>query len=300
MLTAQPSATSPAHPGATVPVTVVIPTLDEADRLPGCLASVAWAAEVIVVDAGSTDATRDVARAAGAQVIECRGCTIGEQKNLGIARATQHWVLSIDADERVSPELRDAVEHAVRAPDARAYRVHLRNRYLGAVYMRGGWGRDRHVRLYPTLYRWTTHQVHEKLDVTGEIRDLAGFLEHDSYRDLPHQMRKAVTYAEWGANDLLPRAEAVSIATLLGRPVWRFVKTYLFEGMWKEGTRGFIFCVVHAWACFSKYAVLWDRQRRMAPAIAVALEPSPADAPAVGAPTRVLSAPLRTAVPLQG
>jgi glycosyltransferase involved in cell wall biosynthesis len=245
-----------------VPVTVVIPTLNEADRLPGCLASVSWAAEVIVVDAGSTDGTPEIARAAGARVIACHGRTIGEQKNEGIAAATQYWVLSIDADERVTPELRASIDRAVRAPDARGYRVHLRNRYLGAVYMRGGWGRDRHVRLYPTTCRWSPNQVHEKLAVAGEIRDLDGYLEHDSYRDLPHQMQKAITYAEWGAADLAGRARRVSLATLLLRPVWRFVKTYLFEGMCLEGTRGFIFCTVHAWACFSKYAVLWDRQRR--------------------------------------
>lgn len=248
------------------PVTVVIPTLNEADRLPACLSSVAWAAQVIVVDAGSSDATREIARSFGAQVIETRGSTIGEQKNLGIAAASQHWVLSIDADERVSDELRASIDHAVRAPYARAYRVHLRNRYLGAPYMRGSWGRDRHVRLFPTSARWSAHQVHEKLEVTGAIADLSGYLEHDSYRDLPHQMRKSVTYAEWGAADLEQRAGAVSLATLVVRPFWRFVKTYLLQGMWRDGIRGFVFCAVHAWSCFAKYAVLWDRQRKAAEA----------------------------------
>jgi glycosyltransferase involved in cell wall biosynthesis len=277
-----------------VPVTVVIPTLNEADRLPACLASVAWAADVIVVDAGSTDGTVELARAAGARVIEGRGRTIGEQKNFGIAAATQYWVLSVDADERVTPELRDAVNRAVRAPDARAFRVRLRNHYLGAAYMRGGWGRDWHIRLYPSTCRWSTHQVHEKLEVTGEIRDLDGFLEHDSYRDLPHQLRKATTYAEWGASDLLPRAGRVSTATLLVRPTWRFVKTYLLQGMWKEGTRGFVFCAVHAWACFSKYAVLWDRQRRLAP------EPRPvAETAHAAEPTMTFSSTV-SAAPMQG
>ena len=252
-----------------VPVTVVIPTLNEADRLPACLASVAWAAEVIVVDAGSTDGTAEIARASGARVIDCRQRSIGAQKNLGIMAASQYWVLSIDADERVTPELRHAIDRAVRAPYARAFRVHLRNRYLGAPYMRGSWGRDRHVRLYPTFARWSAHQVHEKLDVTGEIADLDGYLEHDSYRDLPHQLRKAVTYAEWGAADLAPRVGPVTLATLVGRPLWRFVKTYLLQGMWKEGVRGLIFCAVHAWSCFAKYAVLWDRQRTLGAAAPV-------------------------------
>ena len=283
-----------------VPVTVVVPTLNEADRLPACLASVAWAADVIVVDAGSTDGTVELARAAGAHVIECRGRTIGEQKNLGIAAATQYWVLSVDADERVTPELRDAVERAVRAPDARAFRVRLRNHYLGAVYMRGGWGRDRHIRLYPSSCRWSTHRVHEKLELTGEIRDLDGLLEHDSYRDLPHQLRKATTYAEWGASDLLPRAGRVSTATLLVRPTWRFVKTYLLQGMWKEGTRGFVFCAVHAWACFSKYAVLWDRQRRLSPVSRPVTEPAPTAEPTITFASTGPAAPVRSVASVQG
>jgi glycosyltransferase involved in cell wall biosynthesis len=298
------AASLPATPQAAlerpVPVTVVIPTLNEADRLPACLASVAWAAEVIVVDAGSNDGTVELARAAGARVIECRGRTIGEQKNFGIASATEYWVLSVDADERVTTELRDAVDRAVRAPDARAFRVRLRNHYLGAVYMRGGWGRDWHIRLYPSTSRWSTHQVHEKLEVTGEIRDLDGFLEHDSYRDLPHQLRKATTYAEWGAGDLLPRAGRVSAATLIGRPTWRFVKTYLLQGMWKEGTRGFVFCAVHAWACFSKYAVLWDRQRRLAPVSRPVTEPAPAAEQTITFSPTVPAAPVRSVASLQG
>ena len=140
---------------ASVPVTVVIPTLNEADRLPACLASVQWAADVIVVDAGSTDGTAEIARARGARVMESHGPTIGAQKNLGIAGARFPWVLSIDADEAVSPELRDAIVGTLAAPSKAGYRVHLRNRYLGAPYNRGGWGRDRHIRLYQRSCRWT-------------------------------------------------------------------------------------------------------------------------------------------------
>jgi glycosyltransferase involved in cell wall biosynthesis len=245
-----------------VPVTVVIPTLNEADRLPACLASVEWAADVIVVDAGSTDGTPAIARARGARVLESRGPTIGAQKNLGIAEARFPWVLSIDADEAVSPELRDAIVGTLAAPHKAGYRVHLRNRYLGAPYNRGGWGRDRHIRLYPRSCRWTDDQVHELLIISGEIGDLDGRLDHESYRDLAHQLRKCCTYAEWGAADLVRRGARVGPSHLVLNPIWRFVKTFLLESMWREGWRGFLFCAVHAWACFTKYALVWDARRK--------------------------------------
>lgn len=260
---------------ASTPVTVVIPTLNEADRLPACLASVQWAADIIVVDAGSTDDTREIARAHGARVISSQGPTIGAQKNVGIADARFPWVLSIDADEAVSPELRDAIVATMAAPTNAGYRVHLRNRYLGAPYNRGGWGRDRHIRLYPSSCRWTADQVHERLIINGEIGDLGGRLDHESYRDLAHQLRKCCTYAEWGAADLVRRGARVGPSHLVLNPAWRFVKTYLLESMWREGWRGFLFCAVHAWACFTKYALVWDAQRKAAAARPVTASPLP-------------------------
>lgn len=258
-----------------VPVTVVIPTLNEADRLPACLASVQWAAEILVVDAGSSDGTADVARAYGARVMESCGPTIGAQKNLGIAAARFPWVLSIDADEAVSAELRDAIVDTLAAPSKAGYRVHLRNRYLGAPYNRGGWGRDRHIRLYQSSCRWTADQVHERLMISGEIGDLDGRLDHESYRDLAHQLRKCCTYAEWGAADLIRRGARVGPSHLVLNPVWRFVKTFLLQNMWREGWRGFLFSAVHAWACFTKYALVWDAQRKAAAASPVSLAPLP-------------------------
>ena len=260
---------------ASAPLSVVIPTLNEADRLPACLASVQWAADVIVVDAGSTDGTLDIARAHGARVIESRGPTIGAQKNLGIAGARFPWVLSIDADEAVSPELRDAIIRTLAAPSHAGYRIQLRNRYLGAPYNRGGWGRDWHIRLYRQSCRWTADLVHERLIISGEIGDLDGRLDHESYRDLAHQLRKCCTYAEWGAADLVRRGARVGPSHLVLNPAWRFVKTFLLQSMWREGWRGFLFCAVHAWACFTKYALVWDARRKADAASPVPPAPLP-------------------------
>ena len=250
----------------TIPVTIVIPTLNEADRLPACLASVRWAAEVIVVDAGSTDGTAVIARRFGATVIEVRGATIAGQRNAAIDRATQPWVLSLDADERVTMELEASIADAVERPTADAYRIHFRNRYLGAPMERGGWGRDRHVRFARANIRWRIAQVHERLDFDGPVAELAGRIDHDSYRNLEHQLRKVTNYAAWGANDLHSRQTRVGLSHLVLRPLFRFIKCYLLQGAWREGRRGLVLSVVHAWSAFAKYAVLWDLERQAAEA----------------------------------
>jgi len=250
-------------PGPTpVPVTVVIPTLNEEDRLPGCLASLWWASEIIVADANSTDGTRDIARRFGAQVLEGCGPTIADQKNAAIARAKHRWVLSVDADERAAEELGSEVAVIVAAPTAQAYRIQMRNRYLGGPYELGGWSRDWHIRLYPSSARWTSQRVHERLEGEGPVADLRARLEHESYRDLAHQLEKGHRYSVWGAQDLFAKGRTVRVSDMVFRPAWRFMKTYLLEGMWREGVRGFVFAAVHAWCGFTKYALLWDEQRK--------------------------------------
>jgi glycosyltransferase involved in cell wall biosynthesis len=245
-----------------LPVCVVIPTLNEEDRIAACLASVRWAAEVIVADAGSTDATVVIATRAGAHVIDVRGTTIAGQRNSAIERATQPWVLALDADERVTPELVESIAVAVSAPVADAYQIHFRNRYLGAPMERGGWGRDRHVRFFRASLRWRVKQVHESLDYSGVAGTLAGRIDHDSYRSLQHQLAKVSNYSQWGAAALHAKHKRAGYAELLVRPLWRFIKCYLLQGAILEGRRGVILAVVHAWSAFEKYALLWDMQRR--------------------------------------
>ena len=245
-----------------VSLTVVIPTLNEVDRLPACLASVQWAAEVIVADAGSTDGTQELARRLGAKVIEVTGTTIAQQRNVAIAAASHPWVFALDADERVSAELATSIARELYAPRADVFRVHMRNRYLGALMERGGWGRDRHLRLFRSTMRYQVKRVHEGLEYAGVVVDLAGRLDHDSYRNLSHQLAKVHQYAQWGAEDLFARGKRAGVAELVARPIWRFIRCYLLQGACLEGHRGFVLAAVHAWSAFAKYALLWDMQRQ--------------------------------------
>ncbi|MBU6366459.1 MAG: glycosyltransferase family 2 protein [Gemmatimonadetes bacterium] len=258
-----------------VPVSVVIPTLNEVDRLGACLRSVGWAAEVLVVDGGSSDGTVAVAREAGVRVIEGRWATIAEQRNAGIEAATQPWVLALDADERVDATLAASIADALAAPRHDGYRLRYRNWYLGAPLDRGHWGRDVHLRLFQRRFRYRVQRVHEGLDFHGSTGELAGLVLHDSYRSLAHQLHKVQRYGEWGAADLAQRGRRVSWGQLVVRPTWRFVQHYLFQGMWREGVRGFVVSAVHAWSGFVKYAVLWDLQRQAASRVAPLAPPRP-------------------------
>ena len=277
-------------------VAVVIPTLNEADRLPACLASVQWAAEIIVADGGSSDATREIATAFGATVIELRGATIAGQRNAAIDIATQPWLLYLDADERATPELAASIAVAIAAPTADAYRIHFRNQYLGAPMVRGGWGRDHHVRLARAGIRWRIKQVHESLDFDGSVADLAGRIDHDSYRSLEHQLRKVTNYSVWGADALLARGKRVGLSHLVVRPCWRFVKCYVLQGAWREGRRGLVLSVVHALSAFAKYALQWDLERQSAESVSRATTTATRRAPLASWPAQPDSAP-REALP---
>jgi hypothetical protein len=142
----------------------------------------------------------------------------------------------------------------------------MRNRYLGAPMERGGWGRDRHVRLFKSTLRYRPQKVHEGLDYDGPVANLAGRLDHDSYRNLEHQLIKVTTYSAWGAADLHARGKRVGLSHLVVRPLWRFVKCYFLQGAWREGRRGLVLSAVHSWSAFAKYALLWDAERRDAEA----------------------------------
>ena len=250
-----------------LPITVVVPTLNEADRLSRCLSSVSWAAQIIVADGGSTDRTREIAEQHHASVLSNCGSTIGAQRNAAIAVASQLWILALDADEVATPELRDSIAAALARTDTmngtavQAYRLKMRNQYLGGPMERGSWGRDWHVRFFRAHLRFETKRVHEGLDYGGPVGTLAGVVDHDSYRSLQHHLAKVATYAQWGADDLYAKGKRATWSHLFARPAWRFVRAYVIDGNWRDGRRGLVFSVVHAWSAFAKYALLWDRER---------------------------------------
>jgi glycosyltransferase involved in cell wall biosynthesis len=240
-----------------VPLTVVIPTLDEAAQIAQCLDHLAWADEVVVADAGSRDATVALARAAGAVVLERSGPTIAAQRNAAIGRARNAWVFALDADERFTDALRDEVARTVAAPRHQAYQVRRRNVYLGSELTRGHWGRDWVTRLFPRDRRYVERRVHEHLERLDDVGRLESLLLHEPYRDLSEQLDKMSRYARWAAEDLYERGEHATAWQLVGSPASRFLRAYFFQGSIADGRRGLVSSLLGGYTAFLKYAHLW-------------------------------------------
>jgi glycosyltransferase involved in cell wall biosynthesis len=244
-------------------VTIVIPTLNESAQIGQAVADLSWADEVIVIDGGSTDDTVAIATAAGARVITVCGETIAAQRNAGIAAARNTWILALDADERVSPQLRAELRQVVagRNPTHAAYRMKFRNHYLGRELRHGPWGRDWHVRLFTRERRYVTHRVHEHLESIDDVGALTGPIMHTPYRDISHHVAKIVKYARWGADDLHARGRRAGVWELTARPAWRFVRDYFVFAGWRDGMIGFVAAALSAFAAFLKYALLFARSQ---------------------------------------
>ncbi len=151
------------------PLTVVIPTLNEAAQIADCVRHLGWAGEVIVADRCSGDGTVDAARAAGAKVIVADAPTIAAQRNAAIAQAAHEWVFALDADERIGPPLAVELQAVVAAPRHEAYAVRRRNVYLGRVMRYAGWGNDWTVRLFRRNRRFIERRVHEGLEPVADV-----------------------------------------------------------------------------------------------------------------------------------
>jgi glycosyltransferase involved in cell wall biosynthesis len=241
-----------------IPISVVIPTLNEAGRIEAAIESVRWADDVIVIDAGSSDGTALIARRLGARVLTVTGQTIGAQRNAGIADARHDWILALDADEEATPELREALANlcATQAPAHRAFRIRSRNWHLGKELRHGPWGRDWKVRVFSRSERFSSARVHENLETLDDVGALDGALIHHPYRDLSHQITKIAQYAKWSAADMRAKGRKASLTAMLTRPSWRFVRDYIVLSGWRDGRAGFIVATVSAFSVFLKYAIL--------------------------------------------
>lgn len=239
---------------APVPITVVIPTLNEEVDLVGCLGSVEWADERLIVDAGSRDETVPVARQAGARVVEVGSIGIARQRNRGIAEARRPWILMLDADERVSPELAQEVRELIESgPSADAYAIRRRNFFLGKEIRHGGWGSDWVVRLFRSGLGYLEREVHETLEHGGPAERVGGTIYHTPYRDVAELREKSDRYAALAARELCGLPSVIKFWRLATHPVARWALMYLGRAGFLDGWRGMVLSSFAARGVFRKY-----------------------------------------------
>lgn len=245
------------------PLTVTVITRNEAANIEACLASVAWADERLVIDCGSTDETVALAQRAGARVIVRPWPGYGEQKNFAAAEAQHDWILSLDADERVTKELADEIRQVLQHPSAPGYRVPRVTWHLGRWFRTTDWYPDLQLRLYDRRRgRWKTRRVHESVEADGTAGRLAAELQHYAYRDIAHHLETMNRYTTLAAQDMFEAGRRAGAFDLLAHPAAAFLRNYFLKGGVTDGVPGLIVSSMNAGYVFLKFAKLRELERR--------------------------------------
>jgi (heptosyl)LPS beta-1,4-glucosyltransferase len=250
-----------------IAVSIVIITFNEAANIAAVLESVRWAAEIIVVDAESTDQTVAIAQGYGARVIVRPWPGYAAQKEFASQQAQYDWVLSIDADERVTEHLANEIQQIVEADyqgerDHQGYYISRQNYYLGQPIYYSGWAPDYQLRFYRRgVGHWHGAYVHESLKVAGTVGYLTGKLAHYTITSLTEHHQRLDRYTNLAAAELIARHCRVGYADLVLRPIVAFGRSYFWRWGWRDGCWGLLIAYFAGYYVFLKYAKAWEKRR---------------------------------------
>ena len=243
-------------------LSAVVITKDEAHNLHDCLESLLFCDEIVVVDSGSTDGTQDIARRHGARLIERKWPGYGPQKEFARREAAGDWILSLDADERITPILRAEILEALASPAVDGFEMPRLSTFLGREMRHSGWWPDYCLRIFrKDAAHFSSDLVHERVRIGGQVARLAGHIEHHPVRSLEDVVRKIDTYSTLGARILTSRNRSVGATTPVIRAAASFVKTYVLKRGFLDGAEGLINASVHAQTVFWKYTKAWAARR---------------------------------------
>ena len=241
-------------------VSVTIITLNEAQHIAGAIDSAGWADEVVVVDAGSTDDTVTIAQRKGARVSTRAWSGYVDQKNHAAALAANDWVFSLDADERIPPELASEIRALLaREPQRRGYRMPRVTFHLGRWIRTTDFYPDYQTRLYDRrAARWQGRYVHESVRVDGGAGQLKHDLQHYSFRDLSDQVARLNHYSTLAARQMHESGRRATALDLLVHPPAAFLRNYVLRRGVLDGGVGLVISLVNAYGVFLKFAKLWE------------------------------------------
>lgn len=248
-------------------ISALVHTRNERQQLPGCLDSLCWADEIVVSDMASNDGTREIAANYGARLIDMPIEPIVERvRNRAAAACKGDWILVIDADERVSPELAKKIRELVKVDDVAAYSIPRKNYFLGVWLEHGNWP-DPQIRLARREKIKWSELVHEHPQVDGRVVDLPGnpleAIEHPGYApDLGRFMAKLLHYSQLDAQRLETKIAPPVWPWIVRRPLSEFYGRYMKEGAWRHGMHGLVWSALMAVYQFQLAAHYWDRQRK--------------------------------------
>ena len=242
------------------PVSVLVITRNEEDNIAACLESVAWADEIILVDAESKDRTVELARRFTSKIFLEAWKGFAEAKAFGVTKARNEWILWLDADERVTPELGKEIQEVLLTdPPVAAYRVARRAYFLGRWIRHSGWYPGKVTRLFrKDRASFSNDAVHEGLDIHGETTDLRNDLLHFTDPTLFHYLSKFNRYTSLACGDLVRSGKRFRFSDLLVRPGWQFLKMYIVKRGFLDGFPGLVLALLSSSYVFTKYAKLWE------------------------------------------
>lgn len=239
-----------------VNISATIITVNEEHAIARAIGSLTFCDEVVVVDSGSTDRTVELAASLGARVVHNSWPGYANQKNLAAASATHDWILSIDADEAVGPELAASIRRwKAEEPRCAGYEFPRLARYCGRWIRHSGWYPDRKVRLYRRdLGRWVGQYVHESVEVAGPVGQLEGDLLHFTCDTLEEHRATIARYTSLAAREIHDAGRTVRSYRLLVSPLYSFVKSYLLQRGFLDGVAGYTIARMAAQYVYLKYS----------------------------------------------
>ena len=247
-------------------ITATIITLNEESNIKAACESVAWADEIVVVDSNSTDATRELASASGARVITNAWPGFGAQKQFAVEQATHEWIFSLDADERVSDELRNSITKLRQETQlADGYEIARRTYYQQRWIRGGGWYPDRQLRLFrKSRGRWKERHIHESvaMNAGSRVERLNGDLLHYTSPDAAHHHRMiGERYAPLAARQMFEEGRRTSMLGVASAGPAAFIRSLILKGGLRDGFAGFTIASFAAHHAFLKHLMLWEKQQ---------------------------------------
>lgn len=247
-------------------LTAIVPVYNEEQNIDDCLQGLTWADEILVVDSGSRDATRAIARRYTDRILQHEYINSAAQKNWAIPQARYDWVLIVDADERVTEDLRREIQQVLATtggPPCDGYRIRRQSYFWGKPIRYCGWQHDRVLRLFNRHKgRYEEKEVHADVTMDGPVGDLRSSLIHYTYRNFNQYFVKFHRYTDWGALELQKQGQRARWYHLLLHPMFRFFRMYIFQRGFLDGLHGLVLCMLAAFSVFTKYAKLWELNRK--------------------------------------